>query len=148
MILLDTCVLSEFAKPVPDASVVAWMTSVPDDGLRVSVLTLGEIRKGADLLEPGPRRIRVEDWLEGLFKTFGDRILPVDQDVALRWGAIGAIAKRSGGIRPPVDSLLAATAIRYQLAIATRNVTDFEGTGAVIVNPWDFVLVCVTDRPR
>lgn len=141
MILLDTCVLSEFAKPVPDASVVAWMASVPDDGLRLSVLTLGEIRKGADLLEPGPRRTRVEDWLEGLLKTFGDRLLPVDQDVALRWGAISAIARLSGRTRPPVDSLLAATAIRYQLAIATRNVADFEGTGAVIINPWGFVLV-------
>jgi toxin FitB len=136
MILLDTCVVSEFARPKPDRHVVAWMATVPDHALRLSVLTLGDIKKGADLLEPGERRTRVEVWLDGLQHTFAERILAVDQGVALQWGAIGAVARRSGRSRPPVDSLLAATAIFHELTLATRNVADFEGTGAIVVNPW------------
>ena len=137
MILLDTCVISELAKPVPDPAVLAWMERVSDDSLRLSVLTLGEIKKGVDLLDPGPRRARVDAWLSELRATFGDRILPVDEAVALHWGAISAAGRRSGRVRPPIDSLLAATAMCHQLQLATRNIADFEGTGVVVVNPWD-----------
>lgn len=137
MILLDTCVVSELARPAPDTRILAWFDSVNDDALRLSVLTLGEIEKGADLLEEGPRKVRVEAWLDELRATFADRILPVDEAVALRWGAISAASRRAGRARPPIDSLLAATAVCHQLKLATRNVADFEGTGAVIVNPWE-----------
>lgn len=137
MILLDTCVISELARPTPDPGVLAWLDSVNDDALRLSVVTLGEIKKGADLLEDGPRKVRVEAWLDELRATFTDRILPVDEAVALRWGAISAASRRAGRAKPPIDSLLAATAVCHQLKLATRNVADFEGTGAVIVNPWD-----------
>lgn len=138
--LLDTCVVSELARPAPDPRVLAWLDSVDDDALRLSVLTLGEIKKGADLLDDGPRKARVDAWLDELRATFADRILPVDDAVALRWGAISAASRRAGRVRPPIDSLLAATAICHQLKLATRNVADFEGTGAVIVNPWDAML--------
>ena len=133
MILLDTCVISELARPVPDPAVLAWIEALSDEALRLSVLTLGEIKKGADLLEAGPRKARVDAWLDELRTTFADRILPVDEAVALRWGAICA----SGRVRPRIDSLLAATARCHQLKLATRNVADFEGTGVSIVNPWD-----------
>ena len=136
MILLDTCVLSELAKPAPDRTVLAWMESVSDDAFRLSVLTLGEIKKGADLLDPGPRRARIDAWLDELRTTFADRILPVDEAVALQWGAISAAGRRAGRVRPPIDSLLAATAICHKLKLATRNVADFEGTGVVVVSPW------------
>jgi toxin FitB len=136
VILLDTCVISELAKPAPDPSVLAWMEGVSDDSLRLSVLTLGEIKKGADLLDAGPRKERVEAWLADLRATFGDRVLPVDEAVAMHWGAISAAGRRAGRVRPPIDSLLAATAICHQLKLATRNVADFEGTGVVVVNPW------------
>lgn len=134
--LLDTCVLSELARPAPDPAVLVWLDSVDDDALRLSVLTLGEIQKGADLLDDGPRKARIEAWLNELRATFADRILPVDEAVALRWGAISAASRRAGRVRPPIDSLLAATAVCHQLKLVTRNVGDFEGTGAVIVNPW------------
>ena len=137
MILLDTCVISELARPVPDPAVLAWIEALSDEALRLSVLTLGEIKKGADLLEAGPRKARVDAWLDELRTTFVDRILPVDEAVALRWGAICASGHRSGRVRPPIDSLLAATAMCHQLKLATRNVADFEGTGVSIVNPWD-----------
>lgn len=137
MMLLDTCVVSELARPAPDPGILAWLDSVNDDALRLSVLTLGEIKKGADLLEDGPRKVRVEAWLDELRATFADRILPVDEAVALRWGAISAASRQAGRVRPPIDSLLAATAVCHQLKLVTRNVADFEGTGAVIVNPWE-----------
>ncbi len=140
MMLLDTCVVSELARPAPDPRILAWLDSVDDDALRLSVLTLGEIKKGADLLEDGPRKVRVEAWLDELRVTFADRVLPVDEAVALRWGAISAASRRAGRVRPPIDSLLAATAVCHQLKLATRNVADFEGTGAVIVNPWESLL--------
>ncbi len=140
MMLLDTCVVSELARPAPDPRILTWLDSVNDDALRLSVLTLGEIKKGADLLEDGPRKVRVEAWLDELRATFADRILPVDEAVALRWGAISAASGRAGRVRPPIDSLLAATAVCHQLKLATRNVADFEGTGAVIVNPWESLL--------
>lgn len=75
--------------------------------------------------------------MSDLRATFGDRLLPVDEAVALQWGAISAAGRRSGRIRPAIDALLAATAICHQLKLATRNVADFEGTGVVVVNPWD-----------
>jgi predicted nucleic acid-binding protein len=135
--LLDTCVVSELARPAPDPRVLAWLDRVDDGELRLSVLTLGEIQKGADLLDDGPRKARVEAWLDELRTTFAARILPVDEAVALRWGAISANSRRAGRVRPPIDSLLAATAACHQLKLVTRNVAGFEGTGVVIVNPWD-----------
>jgi predicted nucleic acid-binding protein len=139
VILLDTCVVSEVAKSAPDPAVAAWFEAVPEHELRLSVLTLGEIKKGASLLEPGPRRDRVEAWLDGLVRTFADRLLPVEQEVAFQWGVICAEGQRSGRRRPPIDALLAATAVRHQLVLATRNTSDFEGTGATLVNPWNFL---------
>lgn len=136
--LLDTNVISELAKASPGRAVVAWFETIPEEELRLSVLTLGEIRKGADLLDAGARRDAVARWLEGLSRIFADRILPVDEPVALGWGALCASARRAGRARPPIDSLLAATAIVHKQALATRNVKDFEGTGVLLVNPWEF----------
>lgn len=137
MILLDTCVISELARPTPDPAVLAWIAAANDEDLRLSVITLGEIRLGAELLEAGSRKARIEAWLEELQTTFADRILPVDDAVALRWGTICAAARRAGRTRPPIDSLLAATALRHRLTLATRNVGDFAGTGVPVVNPWE-----------
>lgn len=123
--------ISEFARPAPDPAVVAWMATVPDAALRISALTVGEIHKGAELLEPGPRRDRVEAWLSSLHATYADRILPVDTRVAAAWGRL----RRTG--RPPIDSLLAATALCHGLHLATRNVRDFDGTGVLLINPWE-----------
>lgn len=136
MILLDTCVISELAKPSPDLAVGKWLERTPDEDLRISVLTLGEIRKGVELLERGARRDRYGQWLDGLMLTFADRVVPVDGAVALRWGVITAEARRAGRVRPAVDSLLAATAVCHGMTLATRNVADFEGTGALLLDPW------------
>ncbi|MCB9689387.1 MAG: type II toxin-antitoxin system VapC family toxin [Alphaproteobacteria bacterium] len=136
MILLDTCVISEVGRSTPDPVVLAWFSSLSEDDVHLSVLSVGEIQRGIDLLDPGARQERLQRWLDGLVAGFADRILPVDELAARRWGSIGAAAQRMGRSRPPVDALIAATALRHGLAVATRNVGDFEGTGAVIVNPW------------
>ena len=137
MILLDTCVISEVARAAPDPEVLAWYDGLAEDTLRLSVLSVGELQKGIDLLEPGRRRAGLQGWLDGLVAAYGDRILEIDQAVARRWGAISARTQRAGRRRPPIDALLAATALQHDLTLATRNVTDFEGTGVRLVNPWE-----------
>ena len=136
MILLDTCVISEVGRESPSPPVADWFSSLPEDQIRLSVLSVGEIQKGIELLDPGARRARLQRWLDGLVRLFEDRILPVDEPVARRWGSVSATAQRAGRPRPPVDALIAATALRHDLVVATRNVADFEGTGVRLVNPW------------
>lgn len=137
MILLDTCVVSELVRPAPDPRVLAWFETAPEDGLYLSVLTLGELQRGADLIEEAGRRARVQAWIDGLARAFADRLLPVDDAVAVRWGRLTAEARRAGRTRPAVDSLLVATALRHDLTLATRNLADFAGTGVRLVNPWE-----------
>jgi predicted nucleic acid-binding protein len=117
--------------------VLNWFDSVSDATLWLSVLTLGEIKKGTELLDEGARRRHIEAWLDELRTSFADRIIPVDEAVALCWGVISGTTKKSGRTRSPIDSLLAATAICRQMRLVTRNVADFHGTGVEIVNPWE-----------
>ena len=132
--LLDTNVLSELARARPNARVIGWFRDVPDEALHVSVLTLGEIRAGAERLAPGERRERLRLWVETeLPAWFEDRVLPVDSQVADRWGRLLAEVRRSV---PAVDALLAATALHHRLRLVTRNVGDFELPGLHVVDPW------------
>ena len=132
--LLDTNVLSELARPRPNARVIGWFRDVPDEALHVSVLTLGEIRAGAERLAPGDRRERLRLWVETeLPAWFEDRVLPVDRHVADRWGRLLAEVRRSV---PAVDALLAATALHHRLRLVTRNAGDFELPGLHVVDPW------------
>ena len=133
--LLDTNVVSELVRPKPDPEVLAWFDNTPDDALHLSVLSLGEIRKGVEKLEPSLRRERLRVWLEQeLTSWFGNRLLPVDRGVADQWGVLLAHAGRPV---PTIDSLLAATALYHDLRLATRNVTDFRFAGLEVINPWD-----------
>ena len=133
--LLDTNVVSELVRPKSDPGVLDWFDRTPDDALHLSVLSLGEIRKGVENLGSSPRREALRVWLEQeLTDWFGDRILPVDRGVADEWGILLAHAGRPV---PTVDSLLAATALYHDLRLATRNVTDFRFTGLEVINPWD-----------
>lgn len=131
--LLDTNVISETRRRKPDPAVVGWLRAVPPESLHVSVLTFGEIAKGAALL--GARDPAAETalrvWLGGLRAQFGGRALLVDGAVAEEWGRLAAI-------RPlqVVDGLLAATASVRGLRIVTRNTRDFEGLGVTLVDPW------------
>jgi predicted nucleic acid-binding protein len=137
--LIDTNVLSEYNWPAgPDAGVEHWLETTDRQLHHVSVITLAEIQKGIELLAGGKRRIQLEQWLrQDLEAWFSGRIIPVDRQVAGRWATPVAQRTRAGRPLPTIDSLIAATALAYDLTMVTRNVRDFEGIGATIVNPWD-----------
>jgi len=135
--LLDTNVVSELRKGARcDPAVAAWEQAelIPQGGA-ISVLTVGEIRKGIDLIaQRDPQQAsRLESWLTGLCQDFASRVLPVFREVAEEWG-------RLNGLRPlpAVDSLLAATAQVHGLILATRNVADLRAVGVPIVDPFQF----------
>ena len=133
--LIDTNVVSELIRQSPSHEVLGWVNRTPDDALYLSVLTIGEIRKGIENPETVSRRETLRLWLEQeLTDWFGDRLLPIDRGVADRWGTLLAQAGRP---LPAVDSLLAATALHHNLRMVTRNVTDFQFAGLEVVNPWD-----------
>lgn len=132
--LVDTNILSELRRREPNLGVSAWITGRPSAGLYISVLSLGEIRRGIENLPDGDRRSRLADWLEvELPAFFGERVLPVDERVADRWGRL---VSQIGRPVPAIDSLLAATALHHDLKLVTRNVRDFSYPGLEIVNPW------------
>ena len=132
--LIDTNVLSELRRKEPNVGVAEWFSQRQATTLFVSVLTLGEIRKGIDMLPDNDRKFALLDWLEvDLPSFFIGRILAVDVSVADRWGRLIAQAGRP---MPAIDSLLAATAIHHELKLVTRNVHDFEFTGLEVINPW------------
>lgn len=132
--LIDTNVLSELRRREPDPGVVDWFAQRPATTLYLSVLSLGELRKGIDRLPEGERRLKLLDWLEADLPTFfSGRILPVDAAVADRWGRLLAQAGRPV---PAIDSLLAATALAHGLKLVTRNLRDFDFPGLEVINPW------------
>ena len=113
---------------------VTWFEDRPATTLYISVLTLGEIRKGIEALGKGRRKLRLLDWIEtDLPAFFGGRILPIDEAVADCWGRLLGAAGRP---LPAIDSLLAATALTHGLALVTRNVDDFPHPDLEVTNPW------------
>jgi predicted nucleic acid-binding protein len=132
--LLDTVTVSEAGKRNADPSVVAWYKSKIGGELFISVLTIGEIRRGiAQRRRRDPKAAdRLEQWLAVQRAFFADRILPVDEAVAECWGKLSPAMTL-----PVVDGLLAATAIVHGLTVATRNTRDFLLAGVSLVNPWD-----------
>lgn len=135
-VLLDTNVVSELRRDTGELSVRSAVHAIADDNLFVSVLTIGEITKGINLLDPGRKREALQRWVQGIEKEYVDRILPVDLEVCTIWGEITASARGQGVIIPAVDGLIAATAQRHGLHLMTRNVGDFEATGTMLINPW------------
>lgn len=134
--LLDTVAVSEWVKPRPDVGLVRWLDEVDEDRTFLSVLTLGELRKGVERLAPGVKQERLRRWLGvDLVDRFADRLLPVDDVVADAWGVVLARGE-SAGVVPAVDGLIAATAQVHGLAVVTRNVGHFEAAGAQAVCPW------------
>lgn len=135
--LLDTNCISELVRRKPDRGVMEWMEAADEASLYLSVLTLGEIRKGIAGLVRGKRRTQLETWLEVDLQTrFGGRILPIDAAIAGRWGLLASEAKRRGRALSVIDGLLAATALDHDLAIVSRNAADFAATEVHLVNPW------------
>ena len=135
--LLDTNCISELVRIQPEPAVVAWMEAADETLLYLSVLTLGEIRKGLTGLPQSKRRTHLEIWLETELRVrFDGRILPIDAAVADRWGSLAARAKSEGKVLATIHGLLAATALHHNLTIVSRNVDDFKNTLVSVLNPW------------
>ena len=137
--LLDTNVIAELARAGGDARVAAWEEEVEENFLYISVLTLGEYDKGvANLADASPARARIEASVAALEARFEGRVLGVSDAIVRRWGRISGAVQRARRHPPPViDTLLAATAIEYDLCLVTRNVSDVDASGATLFNPWE-----------
>ena len=135
--LLDTCVISEIYKDSPDAAVDAWFQNTNEEDMHLSVLSLGELEKGIQKLSDGKKKHALAAWIHDLAAQFGERILPVNQTIAVTWGALQAENEKKGRPLPAIDSLLAATARVHGLTVVTRNSPDMEATGVSLFNPWN-----------
>jgi toxin FitB len=136
--LLDTNCIFEAVRPRPEQRVLDWMEGTDERLLFLSVVTLGEIRRGVASLPQSHRRAQLEAWLElALPARFEDRILHIDVEVADRWGQLTADARRRGRSLAAVDALLAATALHHNLTLVSRNAADFAETPVPVINPWD-----------
>lgn len=135
--LIETTVVSELVKTRPHPKVTAWVSRTQEHLLYLSVLTLGELRKGIVKLQDRRRREKLERWLaEDLLPRFEERVLPVSTEVASKWGEIAGEAERRGASLPVIDALIGATALAHALTVVTRNTRDIERTGAKVLDPW------------
>ena len=126
--------MSEVRRPRAATAVVAWFGATTDEELFVSVMVVGEVRRGIERLrrrDPGQASV-LERWLHELYEFFADRIIPVDSEIAEEWGRIGATLPI-----PPEDGLMAATAKVRGLILVTRNVSHVDRPGVRVLNPWE-----------
>jgi len=134
--LLDTCVISEIVKPCPNKLLLEWLMDTPSDRLYLSVLTIGEIRKGIAKLPSSKKKANLSEWLNTLIEDYKDRILPVDLTVSENWGEMQGYAEKNGLSFPTIDGLLASIARTHNLVLVTRNESDFQGCNIPLFNPW------------
>lgn len=136
MFLLDTNAISEPKRARPDSGVVGWLGEQLLSDLHLSVLTVGELRRGVVRLEPGRRRDDLDFWLGELILRYEARILPVDLEVTERWASMAEASRAAGRVSDMTDELIAATAHVHGLTIVTRNVRHFEHSGCRLLSPW------------
>jgi len=135
--LLDTCVISELMAKRPNQAVIQWIESVDEDRLYLSVITIGEIRKGIAKLADSPRKLELQEWLnDHLLSRFSDRIVVIDTGVMLDWGQLVGNLERLGKPMPLMDSLIAAIVLHGDFVLVTRNETDFEFADIRMLNPF------------
>ncbi len=136
--LIDTCIISEFVKKIPNSEVVQWFNQQQIEQLYLSSVTIAEIKKGIYKIQDSqPERYqRLSLWLKTTEVEFSSRILPVNNDVLDNWAKICAKAELNGKKLAVMDSLIAATADHHKLILVTRNVDDFKMTPIKIINPY------------
>ena len=137
MFLVDTNIISETRKPRPNEGLLSWMAMVEAEALFMSVMSAGEIRKGIEILRArdADAASEIEVWLKDVERAFGERLLPIDSEVADAWGGISVRSKVDH-----VDVLLAATAKVHGLTLVTRNTKHVEGLGVPLLNPFSTTL--------
>lgn len=134
--LVDTNVFSEKLKPRPNEKVVAWLAENESE-LFVSTLTIAEIRRGIERLPDGKRRDQFQQWLTNLSQTMAGSILSFNRAVAHTWGQMQGQLDNKGIKLSPFDGIIAATAIRHELTVVTRNERDFENAPVKMLNPFE-----------
>lgn len=137
MIVLDTNVLAELIKPAPMRAVTEWIASQPATSLYTTSVTQAEILHGIMLMPSGKRRSSIEAAVEAMFsQDFGGRVLPFGSDAAHHYARIAATRQRAGHPTSHFDAQIAAIARATGSAVATRNISDFEGCGVKLIDPW------------
>jgi len=135
--LLDTNVISELISKRSNKKVVEWLDRLDSNTIYLSVITIGEIRKGIEKLPPSKRKERIKEWLEGdLLLRFQGRILEITTEVMLIWGELTGRLEKEGRPITAIDSLIAAIVLQGNYRLVTRNEHDFQYTGVTIINPW------------
>ena len=136
--LLDTCVISELAKPKPNEKVVSWATQNDEENFYLSTLTFGELHKGISKLPPSKRKENLLQWVEHDLKDrFKTRIIDITLKVAKQWGETQGISESQGRPMPTIDGLIAATGLAHDLTVVTRNTADMQQSGVSLLNPWE-----------
>jgi predicted nucleic acid-binding protein len=136
--LLDTNILSEGRKPRPEPRVTAFYDTQPLNQLYISVVSVAEIRFGIELQEDPARRAALNDWLTlTLRPAFAERILPVTEDILLKWRLLMEEGRKIGHTYSHPDLMLAATALHHGLTVVTRDRGDFDKARAPVFNPWE-----------
>jgi toxin FitB len=135
--LLDTCILSEYNAKKPNAQVIQWLDHLDHESLYVSVITVGELSRGIQLLPSSKKQADLQSWFDNQFLAiYGHNIIVLDTAIMLRWAALTSQLKRLGKTVPYVDSLIAATALHENCTLVTRNEKDFQASGISLINPW------------
>jgi toxin FitB len=135
--LLDTNVLSELRRSRPDAKVLQFVSSQKLDRLYVSVVTFAEVRFGIELLEDASRRMELNDWLTNKLRPmFEDRVLPITEDIMLKWRLLVEEGRKAGHTFAQPDLMIAATALHHGLTVVSRDTGDFERANVPVLNPW------------
>lgn len=135
--LLDTNVVSESEQKRPNQAVLKWLAARDDTNVYLSTLTVGEIRRGIEMLESGKKKTHLRNWLDSIRITFADRILPLTESTFDLWGVMFAAFEKKGMKRSIFDSLMEATALEHDLILVTRNVRNFQHSSVTILNPWE-----------
>lgn len=135
--LLDTNVISEPKQKKPNKRVLEWLDAQDESKIYLSVLSVGEIRKGIARLESGKKKAELEEWLEKLRNRFAQRLLPLSEKTFLVWGKMCGEFENKGIVRSALDSLLEAAALEHDLIFVTRNVKNFQDSQVTILNPWE-----------
>jgi toxin FitB len=135
--LLDTNVISELIAKQPTQKILDWLDSLDPTTIYLSVITLGEIRKGIEKLPPSKRKVAIRTWLEtDLLLRFQGKVLDITVAIMLIWGELTGRLENEGKPIAALDALLAATALQGGFRLVTRNDSDFQHTGVAILNPW------------
>jgi predicted nucleic acid-binding protein len=135
--LLDTCVISEVIRPQPDENVISWIEGIKESSLYLSVLTFGEIEKGIEKSMDVVRKSKLKSWVKhDLKQRFGNRIIPIDLEISVRWGSIQGAAELVGKPMPVIDGLIAVSGLVHNCIVVTRNIADMEQSTVELLNPW------------